>query len=70
MITTCAVCGGPVDPSRIQGFTGWEGPDGEMGREVTVVVHKECYMRLSPDERDALLESARASATTTTEARP
>jgi hypothetical protein len=59
VITTCAICGEHVGRSRIQGFTGWEGPEGEVvGREVTVVVHNECYMRLSPDERKALLEQA------------
>jgi hypothetical protein len=56
---TCAICGKHVGCSRIIGFTGWEGPDGEVvGREVVVVVHKECYLCLSPDERNALLEAA------------
>ena len=59
MITTCAICGEHVGRSRIEGFTGWKGPEGQVeGREVVVVVHKECYMRLSPDERNALLEQA------------
>jgi hypothetical protein len=59
MTNTCASCGEHVGRSRIQGFTGWEGPEGQVeDREVLVVVHKECYMRLSPDERKALLEKA------------
>ena len=29
MITTCAICGQHVGHSRIEGFTGWEDPEGE-----------------------------------------
>jgi len=57
MITTCAICGEQVGRARIEGFTRWEGPGGEVeGREVVVVVHKECYLRLAPAARAALLE--------------
>ena len=59
MITTCAICGEHVGRSRMEGFTGWEGAQGQIAhREVVVAVHKECYLRLSPDERMALLEQA------------
>ena len=59
MITTCAVCGEHVGRSRLEGFTAWENAEGERReREVVAVVHPECYMRLSPDERRALLEAA------------
>ena len=62
MITTCAICGEHVGRSRIEGFKGWEGPEGEVeGREVVVAMHPECYMRLSPDARAALLADARAA---------
>ena len=57
MITRCAVCGEHVGRSRLEGFTCWEGPRGEIeGREVIVVVHKECYMRLAPAARHGLLD--------------
>jgi hypothetical protein len=42
----------------MHGFRGWETVDGEIiGREVVLVLHPECYMRLSPAERMALLKA-------------
>jgi hypothetical protein len=59
MTNTCAICGEHVGRSRVEGFTGWANAEDEIVlREVLVVVHKECYMRVSPDERKALLEEA------------
>ena len=53
------ICGEHVGQSRIEGIKGWATAEGEVeveGREVLVAVHKECYLRLAPDARDALLE--------------
>ncbi len=58
MITTCAICGEHVGRSRIEVIKGWATAEGEVeveGREVLVAVHKERYLRLAPDTRDALL---------------
>jgi hypothetical protein len=56
-LNTCAVCGEPVTTrTRIESFTGWETGDGELvARETIAVVHPECYMRLPPAEREALI---------------
>jgi hypothetical protein len=56
----CAVCGEITTRARIHGFTAWENSEtGETrDREIILVVHAECYMRLEPAERDALLARA------------
>ena len=56
----CAVCGEHVRGGRgLEAFAAWESGDGDLvGREVVAVVHAECYMRLSLDERDALRDDA------------
>jgi hypothetical protein len=58
----CAVCGEQVTTrARMQGLQWWENAEGEVfGREVVVVFHPECYMRLTPAEREALLWDAEA----------
>ena len=58
MITTCAVCGEHVGRSRIEGFAGWESPEGEIvSPEAFAALHKECYLHLAPAERDAFLDN-------------
>jgi hypothetical protein len=56
----CAICGEQVATrTRIEGFSGWEAPDGEIvGREVVAVVHPECYTRATPGELEALIDRA------------
>jgi hypothetical protein len=56
----CAVCGEHVSTrSRMHGFTGWQSDDDSeiIGRETVTVVHPECWLRLTPAERKALLEA-------------
>ena len=54
MITTCAICGEHVGRSRMEGFTGWEGAQGQIAhREVVVAVHKEAPPAPVADERMA-----------------
>jgi hypothetical protein len=51
----CAVCGEHVGRSGMEAFKEWEDLEGNvLGREVVVLVHKACYMSLSPAERAAL----------------
>jgi hypothetical protein len=55
----CLICAEHVRPGKgLRTFTAWE-LDGEIaGKEVTGVVHSGCYMRLPPEERDAILAHA------------
>ena len=57
----CAVCGEQVTTRTcIRGFTGFVNEDGEeetAARETILVLHPECYMRLTREESFALLDS-------------
>jgi hypothetical protein len=61
----CPVCGEQVTTkARLQAVAGWERPaTGEYILDATLgTVHAECYMRLSPTERDALLDKLASGA--------
>jgi hypothetical protein len=59
----CAVCGEHYGRGRLRIFSGVESADGELlEREIVAVVHPECWMRLSPEERDDLIDEATRAA--------
>jgi hypothetical protein len=60
----CPVCGEQATTKALlRAATGWEQPaTGEYIPDATLgTVHAECYMRLSPTERDALLDELAAA---------
>jgi hypothetical protein len=58
-LTTCARCGNHVDDDRVEGSRFWERGDGLRGTsQVVLVLHADCYDRLTDDERKTLLSAA------------
>jgi hypothetical protein len=58
-LSACAICDESIGGrTRLEGFSAFEGPHGELfARETIAVVHAECWMRLTPVEREALTTS-------------